>query len=445
MKTILTSIAAGTVLAVLATAQQPQRRHTVIDLGTLGGTYSFGFGISLTGDVAGAAATPAQTDGFAATAALWSKHKGKMGATNLGVLGPPLFPVCPTCNSDAAAVDALGEVAMDSEIAKLDPNGEDFGQFDPGNPTHRITRGAVWRNGVMTALPNLPGGNNADAFWMNNLGQVSGFAENGIFDGSCSQRTPFQQQRFQPVIWRTNGQIQRVLSPLTAKGDTVAFGLTINDFGEVVGASGLCGTTGLPPAAISSTSATHAVLWKSDGSVTDLGNLGGTPNIASSINDLGEVVGTAQSPEDGTAHTFRWTQVTGMQDYGAFPGAVATVAGCCHTINNLGQIVGFTVEPSNPYFGCAIIWHGTQPADLNNFVRNAGPFVQLTGAYSINDLGENVCQGITKTGELHACFAVPDKGAAPNENISPSSPLGSFVPLTNSVRDWFRRRSGISR
>ena len=140
MKTILTSIAAGSLLAALAAAQ-PEARYRVIDLGTLGGTYSFGFGINNAGDVAGAAATPAQTDGFAATAALWSKQKGKLAIKELGVLGPPLFPACPTCNSGAAAVDALGEVAMGSEIATLDPNGEDFGQSDPPNPTHRVNPG----------------------------------------------------------------------------------------------------------------------------------------------------------------------------------------------------------------------------------------------------------------------------------------------------------------
>jgi len=443
MKKIRTLIVAATLLAALATAQ-PQRRYTVIDLGTLGGTYSFGFGINIEGDVVGAAATPAQTDGFGATASLWSMQKSKIGVTNLGVLGPPHFPSCPTCNSGGASIDAFGEVAMGSEIATLDPNGEDFGQFDPANPTHRITRGVIWRNGVMTALPSLPGGNNTNVFWMNNLGQVSGFAENGTFDLSCSQGTPFQKQRFQPVIWRTNGQIQRVLSPLTAKGDTVAFAFTINDLGETVGASGLCGTTGLPPAAISSSSATHAVLWELDGSVTDLGSLGGAQNIASSINNLGEVVGTAQSPKDGTVHTFRWTRRTGILDYGAFPGAVATVAGCCHTINDTGEIVGFTVEPTNPYFGRAIIWQGTQPKDLNAFVRDAGPFVQLTGAFSINDFGEIVCQGITSAGELHACLAVPDIGPTADENVSTFAwPFGSYVPLTNGAREWLRRRSGM--
>src|SRR6476620_1657727 len=100
MKTILNSIAAGALVAALAAAQQ-QPRYRVIDLGTLGGTYSIGFAINNAGDVGGQAATPAQTDGFATTAFIWSKQKG---ITNLGVLGPPLFPDCPTCNSDAAAV-----------------------------------------------------------------------------------------------------------------------------------------------------------------------------------------------------------------------------------------------------------------------------------------------------------------------------------------------------
>ena len=339
----------------------------------------------------------------------------------------------PTCNSGAAAVSVPGEVAMGSEIATLDPNGEDFGQFDPPNPTHRITRGAIWRNGVITALPNLPGGNNANVFWMNDLGQVSGFAENGTFDSSCSQVTPFQKQRFQPVIWTPNGAIQRVLSPLVSKGDTVAFALTINDLGEAVGASGLCGTTGLPPAAINNTTATHAVLWEPDGSISDLGTLGGPLNIASSINNLGEVIG--QSFKDGTIHTFRWTRNTGMLDYGASSGAIATIAGCCHTINDLGEIVGFTVEPNNQYFGRAIIWLGTQPKDLNRFVSNPGPFVQLTGAFSINDLGEIVCQGVTITGELHACIAVPNNEV----NESPSAGLlSASVPLTVSARELVR-------
>jgi len=403
-----------------ALEQKPEpARYAIIDLGTLGGTYSLAFGINNAGYVAGQAATPDQADGFAATAYLWTKQKGMI---DLGVLGPPLFPACPTCNSDAAAVGAFGQVAMGSEIATLDPNDQDFGQWDPIAPTHRVTRAVISRNGVMKALPNLPGGNNANAFWMNNLGQISGDAETDTEDPSCSSGPngpiepnglagPNLKRDFVPVIWGPNGEIQKVLSPLVSKGDNVAFAFTINDRGQAVGASGSCSTSGLPGFAINFTTASRAVMWDKDG-VHDLdigSSLGGSNNIAVDINNRGEVVGTYASPTDGTIHAFKWTKQTGASDYGAFEGAVATVPGCCHTLNDRGEIVGFSIEPTNLYGGRALIWQGKEPKDLNDFVGDPGPFVQVTGAFSINDAGEISCQGVTNTGEFHACLAVPER------------------------------------
>lgn len=179
-------------------------------------------------------------------------------------------------------------VAMGSELGTPDPNGEDVGQWDLADPAHRITRAAIWKNGVMTPLHNLPGGNNTNAFWINNRGQISGFAENDTFDSTCSMGTPFQVYRFQPVIWGTDGKIQRVLSPLVSKGDTVAYAFTINDHGQVAGNSGLCSTLGLPPASVATSTASHAVLWENDGFVRDLGSLGGEFSNASSINNQGD-------------------------------------------------------------------------------------------------------------------------------------------------------------
>jgi probable HAF family extracellular repeat protein len=396
----------------------PAPSYTITDLGMLkGGIYSLAFGINDAGKIAGAAATRYQTDGFAATAYLWTKQKGMI---ELGVLGSPLFPACQTCNSGAAAVGALGQVAMGSEIATLDPNDQDFGQWDPAAPTHRVTRAVIWRNGVMKALPNLPGGNNANPFWINNLGQVSGVAESDDDDEdpSCSigangpsepngLNGPNLKRRFLPVIWEPDGSIHK-LSPLISKGDTVANAFTINDHGEAVGNSGLCSTTGLPPIAVQFTTASHAVLWEKDGSVHDLSSLGGAFNGATSINNRGDVVGVAQSPtDDGKIHAFKWTRQTGIVDYGAFPGALQTVPGCCHTINDRGEIVGVSVEPNNPYGGRAVIWQGRYPRDLNDFVRAPSPFVQLLAASSISDTGEIIGWGVTTTGEVHAFLAIP--------------------------------------
>ena len=56
MKTILTLMAAGSLLATLTTAQTP--RYTVTDLGTLGGTVGSANGINYTGRVAGSASLP---------------------------------------------------------------------------------------------------------------------------------------------------------------------------------------------------------------------------------------------------------------------------------------------------------------------------------------------------------------------------------------------------
>lgn len=82
-------------------AQEDNRpsRYTVTDLGTLGGTYSYGYGLNHAGVASGGAATESQTGGVNQTAFLW--HRGHM--KNLGTLQGS---GCPDCNSEAGGPNA---------------------------------------------------------------------------------------------------------------------------------------------------------------------------------------------------------------------------------------------------------------------------------------------------------------------------------------------------
>jgi uncharacterized membrane protein len=104
---------------------------------------------------------------------------------------------------------------------------------------------------------------------------------------------------FEPAIWGPRPGEIRKLHPL--KGDSVGVAFSINDASQAVGMSGTCANTVLPgPLA-----APHAVLWEKDGTVRDLGNLGGTVNpqvlaignAALLINNHGQVAGVSALPE----------------------------------------------------------------------------------------------------------------------------------------------------
>jgi probable HAF family extracellular repeat protein len=386
-------------MPVLSAAQARPARYTVADLGTLGGTYSFAYGINNSGMVAGGAATPSQTDSVSQTATLWLDTQ----PINLGTLGGA---ACPDCSSEGAAARANGEVAVLSETANADVNGEDFCGFG----TYRQCLAAIWKNGELTALATLSGGNNSQALWVNNQGYIIGLSENGILDSTCITATPFQATQFEAVIWAPGGEV-RELSPL--QGDTVSFGFGINDHGQAVGSSGLCSNTARPPFTTGPLAA-HAVLWERDGSPHDLGSLvsGATINIPGGINNRGEVAGGAQS-SDGTPHAFLWTEKTGMRDLGTLPGDFLSAAPCCHTINDRGQVVGFSI-PGPLGFGRAFLWENGVMTDLNALVPANSPWYLLQAA-SINDAGEIAGIALNlNTFEVHAVLASPIVGIGPS-------------------------------
>jgi uncharacterized membrane protein len=133
---------------------------------------------------------------------------------------------------------------------------------------------------------------------INSRGEVAGYAETNTPDPDPACTV----SQFKPVLWK-NGNA-RELS--TVSGDPDGVAAWINDKGQAVGASGACGA--FSPYSGLHLVENHALLWEKDGSMIDLGNLGGTGGIAGNhacaINNRGQVVGHSELTGNTTFHGF---------------------------------------------------------------------------------------------------------------------------------------------
>jgi probable HAF family extracellular repeat protein len=330
--------------------------------------------------------------------------------TDLGTLGGP-NSVAPEA---APQPNARGEVVGASDTATPDPNGEDFCGFG----THLICLPFIWQKGVLTALPTL-GGNNAEAWQINNRGQIIGVAENTTQDPNCTAFTP----EVEPVIWET-GKIQELPK---VSGDLDGFGLAINDRGQAVGISTNC------PSELF-VFPSHAVLWPNgpNGDVIDLGNLGSTMfNIAFGINNRGQVVGQSGLTGDMAFHAFLW-QDGAMTDLGTLPGDVVSWA---ETINSKGEAVGTSFDANSNMH--PFVWRDGMMTNLNTLIPPDSPWLLLE-ALGNNDRGQIVGYGLrTDIGEVHAFLATPVPGS---ESAMPAAPDRMRRAQTLLMQRSLRRR-----
>jgi probable HAF family extracellular repeat protein len=351
----------------------PVAHYTVIDLGTLGGSFSLAYGIN--DDV--------QIDGFSTLPGDAVQHsfvieKGVM--TDLGTLGGQ------NSESFANLNDAI-QVAGTAETAVTDPNNENFCSFG----TNLICLGFVWQHGIMKPLSTL-GGNNSQAAAINNRGQVAGYAETWISDPNCPAPQVLQ---FRPTLWTAGHPKALPLYP----GDTDGAAFWMNNSGVVVGATGVCAP--YDPRYALPLQPRHAVVWR-DGKPVDLGSLGGQfQNAAFAINDRGQIVGASDLPDDTYQHAFLW-QNGHMTDLGTLPGDVVSAA---VAINNRGQVTGVSADPNGNIRG--FLWQNGVMYDLNNLVYGSTPLYLLHG-FGLNSAGEIVGLAFnTNTGEVHGFFATP--------------------------------------
>jgi probable HAF family extracellular repeat protein len=233
---------------------------------------------------------------------------------------------------------------------------------------------------------------------------------------------------FVPLIWEPEQGQFKITQLLLLSGDTVGDALWINDNGQAVGITGSCTTN------------VHAALWQ-DGTVSDLGNLGGTMNnIPFAINNHGEVVGSSDLPGDTNFHAFLWQHGV-MSDLGTLPGDVSSVA---YGITNEGQTVGTSYDVSgNPR---AFLLQRGVMTDLNTLIPSGSPLFLLDGN-AINSSGEIVGDALqVSTGEVHAYLATPCNGNHCEDGAEGTTAAGGAtserpkITLPENVRNLLRQQ-----
>jgi probable HAF family extracellular repeat protein len=389
--TLLTLLIAGCCCgaAMAQTQAKAKVQYEVSNLPGLGGTNSAGNSIN---DQTWVAGYSRLTDNQSRHAALW--RDGSI--TDLGTLGGPNSSV--TWN----VKNTEGIIVGISQTATPEPLGEwwsSFAFYGGPNNIGFINLGFVWEQGQMRGLPNFPGGNNGFATGANNLGQVVGWAENGVHDTACVSPQVLQ---FRPAMWELGPPDQIHDLPLIP-GDSSGSATAINDNGQIVGISGICDQ------AVGRHTARHAVLWE-NGGVIDLGNLGAQWwNTPTAINQRGDVVGFAGDPafvEGDIVHAFMWTREDGIRHLKPLRNRTPEhVDSEAYGINEARQVVGVSCDAD--FVDCrAVVWNqGNTPTDLNDL--KAGFSARLESAKDINNLGQITGRAIDSTGVRTSYLAVP--------------------------------------
>jgi probable HAF family extracellular repeat protein len=389
-----------------ASAKEHARPHhyKFIDLGTLGGPHSYespnGPGSRLlnsAGVVAASADTTAEhpdAPDFCAAPDCLVVHAFRWSHGVMADLGA----VDDKYSSAVVSINDRGWSAGRSETGEIDP-AFNFPLY------HTV----LWKGRKMVDIGTLPGGNTSIGMSINNAGQVVAFGNNDVPDPFAIFPSATQMRTF---VWQ-NGQVQDI-GTLGGPDSAPSPGCDNQRPGVIVGIS----YTSFTPNAASGIPTLHPFLWES-GTMTDLGNLGGTNSWAQCINNRGQIIGGSTLPGDLVTHAFLW-QNGRMQDLGTLGGPLSEA----WWINDSGVVAGSADLPT-PGLHDAVIWRHGRIFDLGTV-----PGDPCSRAYGLNSRGQVVGTSTDCHNTLHA-FVWQEGG--PMMDLNTLIQPGTGYQLTNAI------------
>ena len=253
-------------------------------------------------------------------------------------------------------------------------------------------------------------------------GQTDWITENGLLAG-WSENGLLDPLTGLPigraVLWTSEGKITDLGA---VPGGDQSLATAVNSQGQVVGfsnndVSDPFSMAGLP-------TQTRAFLWQS-GVIRDLGTLGGPDALAFFVNERGQISGQAytnSTPSQAfgipTQHPFFWENGK-MVDIGTLGGTLGSPS----WMNNRGQVVGFSTEVTDQN-SHAFLW------DKEEGLKDLGflPGGTYGNATWINDAGE-IVGGSDSSNGFHAYFwkkgVMTDLGNLPGDCSSQATAINS--------------------
>jgi probable HAF family extracellular repeat protein len=349
-------------------AQQAKPKHhkyRLVDIGTFGGPFSYINPADQSGST-NQVNSLGMTVGGAATSIPTTQTSNGFVCFGLGGGGGPF--ISHAMEWTKRAVKDLGALPggdLCSVATSVSSSGEIVGYsendvIDPLLGLNAI-RGVVWKRGKIKRLPTFGGDLNV-AVIGNDRGQITGCTTNNVPD-------PYSIFYFQ-IAGLSNGSQTRAflwregsIHDLGTLGGPDACSYSLNEQGEVVGGAYTNNipnsTTGIPTE--------DPFLWIppvrnfNNAKMIDLGTLGGTFGAAFAVNSHGHVIGESNLTGDTTFHPFLWTSSKGMTDLKTFGGSTGTA----NAINNAGEVVG-VADLQGDQDHDAFLWRKGHLIDLGN-------------------------------------------------------------------------------